>query len=134
MVVVLGVVAAPLAVLTSRSNDAGPSGHFFRRRRRGRRQRATVRVDVEDCLPSRPIQPAARRCSHPCAGNAEMTPQGELRRSMLMKMKTGQSLGALTSVFSVELPGIEPGSYGIPSRLLRAQFAMPLLGSPVHAN
>jgi hypothetical protein len=40
----------------------------------------------------------------------------------------------LTSTFSVELPGIEPGSYGIPSRLLRAQFAMPLLGSPGHAN
>jgi hypothetical protein len=35
---------------------------------------------------------------------------------------------------AVELPGIEPGSYGIPSRLLRAQFAMPLLGSPGHAN
>ena len=34
----------------------------------------------------------------------------------------------------VELPGIEPGSYGIPSRLLRAQSAMPLLGSPDHAN
>jgi hypothetical protein len=34
----------------------------------------------------------------------------------------------------VELPGIEPGSYGIPSRLLRAQFAMPLLGSLSHAN
>jgi hypothetical protein len=31
---------------------------------------------------------------------------------------------ALTSTFSVELPGIEPGSYGIPSRLLRAQFAL----------
>jgi hypothetical protein len=41
---------------------------------------------------------------------------------------------ALTSYFSVELPGIEPGSYGIPSRLLRAQFAKPLLGSPGHAN
>ena len=40
----------------------------------------------------------------------------------------------LTCFFSVELPGIEPGSYGIPSRLLRAQFAMPLLGSPDHAN
>jgi len=36
--------------------------------------------------------------------------------------------------FLVELPGIEPGSYGIPSRLLRAQSAMPLLGSPDHAN
>jgi hypothetical protein len=35
---------------------------------------------------------------------------------------------------TVELPGIEPGSYGIPSRLLRAQSAMPLLGSPDHAN
>jgi site-specific DNA recombinase len=34
----------------------------------------------------------------------------------------------------VELPGIEPGSYGIPSRLLRAQSAMSLLGSPGHAN
>src|SRR6476619_2197561 len=34
----------------------------------------------------------------------------------------------------VELPGIEPGSYGIPSRLLRAQSAMSLLGSPDHAN
>ena len=43
-------------------------------------------------------------------------------------------LVVLTCTFSVELPGIEPGSYGIPSRLLRAQFAMPLLGSPVHAN
>ncbi len=40
----------------------------------------------------------------------------------------------LTSRYSVELPGIEPGSYGIPSRLLRAQSAMPLLGSPGHAN
>jgi hypothetical protein len=53
---------------------------------------------------------------------------------MLMKKKTGQDLRVLTSTFSVELPGIEPGSYGIPSRLLRAQFAMPLLGSPGHAN
>jgi hypothetical protein len=34
----------------------------------------------------------------------------------------------------VELPGIEPGSYGIPSRLLRAQFARSLLGSPGLAN
>ena len=40
----------------------------------------------------------------------------------------------LTCIFSVELPGIEPGSYGIPSRLLRAQSAMPLLESPAHAN
>lgn len=53
---------------------------------------------------------------------------------MLMKTRTGQSFKALTSRYSVELPGIEPGSYGIPSRLLRAQFAMPLLGSPGHAN
>jgi hypothetical protein len=43
-------------------------------------------------------------------------------------------LTLVNSYFSVELPGIEPGSYGIPSRLLRAQFAMPLLGSPGHAN
>jgi len=41
---------------------------------------------------------------------------------------------ATSGPFLVELPGIEPGSYGIPSRLLRAQFAMPLLGSPGHAN
>lgn len=34
----------------------------------------------------------------------------------------------------VELPGIEPGSYGIPSRLLRAQSTMSLLGSPGHAD
>ena len=40
----------------------------------------------------------------------------------------------VTCYFVVELPGIEPGSYGIPSRLLRAQSAMPLLGSPDHAN
>ncbi len=51
-----------------------------------------------------------------------------------MKKKTGQDVDALTSTFFVELPGIEPGSYGIPSRLLRAQFAMPLLGSPGHTN
>jgi hypothetical protein len=53
---------------------------------------------------------------------------------MLMKKKTGQDFKLLTSIFFVELPGIEPGSYGIPSRLLRAQFAMPLLGSLGHAN
>ena len=40
----------------------------------------------------------------------------------------------VTCYFVVELPGIEPGSYGIPSRLLRAQSAMPLLGSPDRAN
>lgn len=40
----------------------------------------------------------------------------------------------LTRQILVELPGIEPGSYGIPSRLLRAQFALPLLGSPGLAN
>ena len=53
---------------------------------------------------------------------------------MLMEKKTGQSFRALASFFSVELPGIEPGSYGMSSRLLRAQFAMSLLGSPGHAN
>jgi hypothetical protein len=54
---------------------------------------------------------------------------------MLMKKKENwPELMALASYFSVELPGIEPGSYGIPSRLLRAQFAMPLLGSPGHTN
>ncbi len=41
---------------------------------------------------------------------------------------------SLTCFFLVELPGIEPGSYGIPSRLLRAQFALSLLGSLSHAN
>jgi hypothetical protein len=41
---------------------------------------------------------------------------------------------SLTCFFPVELPGIEPGSYGIPSRLLRAQFALSLLGSLSHAN
>ena len=40
----------------------------------------------------------------------------------------------VTCYFVVELPGIEPGSYGIPSRLLRAQSAKPLLGSPDRAN
>jgi hypothetical protein len=46
-------------------------------------------------------------------------------------------MGFDLSIFAgqtVELPGIEPGSYGIPSRLLRAQFAMPLLGSLGHTN
>jgi hypothetical protein len=52
---------------------------------------------------------------------------------MLMKKKLAR-LSILASAFSVELPGIEPGSYGIPSRLLRAQFAVPLLGSLDHAN
>jgi hypothetical protein len=42
--------------------------------------------------------------------------------------------GRISTALLVELPGIEPGSYGIPSRLLRAQSAMPLLGSPDHAN
>ena len=49
------------------------------------------------------------------------------------KKEAGQDY-VLTCFFLVELPGIEPGSYGIPSRLLRAQFAMSLLGSLVHAN
>jgi hypothetical protein len=53
---------------------------------------------------------------------------------MLMGKEKWPGLMVLTSGFSVELPGIEPGSYGIPSRLLRAQFAMPVLGSPVPAN
>jgi hypothetical protein len=53
---------------------------------------------------------------------------------MLMKKENWPRLVALTSFFFVELPGIEPGSYGIPSRLLRAQFAMSLLGSLSHAN
>jgi hypothetical protein len=52
----------------------------------------------------------------------------------LMAKRSWPEPVALTSFFSVELPGIEPGSYGIPSRLLRAQFAMSLLGSPGHAN
>ncbi len=52
---------------------------------------------------------------------------------MLMAMKPVRTYD-MTSYFLVELPGIEPGSYGMPSRLLRAQFAMPLLGSPGHAN
>ena len=34
----------------------------------------------------------------------------------------------------VEVPGIEPGSSVASPRLLRAQFAMPLLGSPGLAN
>ncbi|MCW2731323.1 MAG: hypothetical protein JWR13_2139, partial [Mycobacterium sp.] len=33
---------------------------------------------------------------------------------MLMKKNTGQGLSSLACIFSVELPGIEPGSYGIP--------------------
>ena len=48
--------------------------------------------------------------------------------------KAGQSLRSGPLSVPVELPGIEPGSYGIPSRLLRAQFAMSLLGSLSHAN
>ena len=34
----------------------------------------------------------------------------------------------------VEVPGIEPGSSVAPQGLLRAQFAVPLLGSTGHAN
>jgi hypothetical protein len=41
---------------------------------------------------------------------------------------------SLTWAFPVEPPGIEPGSNGIPSRLLRAQFAKSLLGSLGLAN
>jgi hypothetical protein len=51
-----------------------------------------------------------------------------------MKKENWPELVALTSIFSVALTGVEPGSYGIPSRLLRAQFAVPLLGSPSHTN
>jgi hypothetical protein len=51
-----------------------------------------------------------------------------------MKKESKPGVVPLTCIFLVELPGIEPGSYGIPSRLLRAQFAMPLLGSLGLAN
>jgi hypothetical protein len=62
---------------------------------------------------------------------------GRLHRNLDADLDVAQVIGnfiLVTSCFVVELPGIEPGSYGIPSRLLRAQFAMPLLGSPGHAN
>ncbi len=49
------------------------------------------------------------------------------------KKEAGQDY-VLTCFFLVEPPGIEPGSNGTSSRLLRAQSAMPLLGSPDHAN
>src|ERR1700738_149603 len=62
---------------------------------------------------------------HPCADVSEGGAMDKENRSGFM---------VLTCIFSVELPGIEPGSYGIPSRLLRAQSAMPLLESPAHAN
>lgn len=34
----------------------------------------------------------------------------------------------------VEVPGIEPGSFGVLSGLLRAQLAMSLLGPTAHAS
>jgi len=34
----------------------------------------------------------------------------------------------------VEVPGIEPGSFGVLTGLLRAQLAMPLLGPSDHAS
>lgn len=40
----------------------------------------------------------------------------------------------LDRAFSVELPGIEPGSSAASSGLLRVQFARSLLGSPGLAN
>jgi Phage integrase family len=53
---------------------------------------------------------------------------------MCPQRRQARANNTLACFTSVELPGIEPGSYGIPSRLLRAQSAMPLLGSPDHAN
>lgn len=53
---------------------------------------------------------------------------------LLTQERPPKLLGGLTCGFSVELPGIEPGSYGIPSRLLRAQFTVSLLGSLSHVN
>ena len=47
--------------------------------------------------------------------------QSELAGEERRKNKTGQTFRP--GLLWVELPGIEPGSYGIPSRLLRAQFA-----------
>jgi hypothetical protein len=59
-----------------------------------------------------------------------VTPPTDMGSIIAKSTKKGRIAAALL----VELPGIEPGSYGIPSRLLRAQFAVPLLGSPGHAN
>ena len=58
-------------------------------------------------------------------------PGHPLRRCVL-EQRRATFVGAVKTAIAV--PGIEPGSYGIPSRLLRAQFAMSLLGSPAHAN
>ena len=63
-------------------------------------------------------------------GEAAVCLFGVYRRGSNLGVKTPFDLG----ISVVELPGIEPGSYGIPSRLLRAQFAMPLLGSLGHTN
>src|SRR5690606_11886708 len=43
-------------------------------------------------------------------------------------------LSASTSLPSVEVPGIEPGSSAASPGLLRAQFAVSLLGPTGHAN
>ncbi len=71
------------------------------------------------------VGPAVELCSDATKGAQTTDVDGK---------ESWPELVALTSFFSVELPGIEPGSYGIPSRLLRAQFAKSLLGSLGHAN
>jgi hypothetical protein len=56
-------------------------------------------------------------------------------KARVLKRRKAQARDiSLTWASSVEPPGIEPGSNGIPSRLLRAQFAKSLLGSLGLAN
>ena len=76
-------------------------------------------------MPGRPWLPYGPRAWHP-----QRAPQQWGRRRQIV----GEAETLDPAAISVELPGIEPGSYGIPSRLLRAQFALSLLGSPGHAN
>ena len=49
-------------------------------------------------------------------------------------MQPAHRLAAVGRLSSVEVPGIEPGSFGVLPGLLRAQLAVPLLGPIDHAS
>lgn len=57
-----------------------------------------------------------------------------LGRRGIMTSDVVHAVGGHTSLELVEVPGIEPGSSGGLPGLLRAQFALSLLGPNGHAN
>ena len=84
---------------------------------------------------SRGLTANAARTTVLAARRDFMGQASQTRRRSAGQVKTRlEGVETSSSLAVVELPGIEPGSSAISPRLLRVQFAKPLLGSPVLAN